>query len=98
MAWWIKNRDRIKKEGALREEIHTLVEKREDPEQEFTAEDHKTLASKFEESDMDNTQEVIEAEICDDDDADADASDVSGDINEAGDNGKYAAVKVDPKN
>ena len=98
VAWWIKNRDRIKKEGALREEIHTLVEKREDPEQEFTAEDHKTLASKFEESDMDNTQEVIEAEICDDDDADTDASDASGDIQEAGDNGKYAAVKVDPKN
>lgn len=66
VAWWIKNREMIKKEGLLREEIHSLVEKRENPEEDFTEEDHKTLSSKLEESDMDNTGEVIEAEVCDD--------------------------------
>ena len=66
VAWWVKNREMIKKEGLLREEIHSLVEKRENPEEDFTEEDHKTLSSKLEESDMDNTGEVIEAEVCDD--------------------------------
>ena len=72
VAWWIKNREMIKKEGLLREEIHSLVEKRENPEEDFTEEDHKTLSSKLEESDMDNTGEVIEAEVCDDDSSEED--------------------------
>ena len=80
VAWWIKNRETIKKEGLLREEIHTLVEKRENPEEDFTEEDHKTLSSKLEESDMDNTGEVIEAEVCDDDSSEED-EDSSSDAN-----------------
>ncbi|WP_288800744.1 hypothetical protein [uncultured Corynebacterium sp.] len=80
VAWWIKNREMIKKEGLLREEIHSLVEKRENPEEDFTEEDHKTLSSKLEESDMDNTGEVIEAEVCDDDSSEED-EDSSSDAN-----------------
>lgn len=92
VAWWVKNRKRIMKESELRKEVQALIEKREDDEQNFSAEDDKRLKHLLGESDMDNTEEVIVAEVSDED-VDEDDDDENGKDSDK----DLASVKVDPQ-
>lgn len=65
LFWWVKHRKDIAAETAVREDIHDLVERREDPEKDFDADDKSTLEHKLEESEMDDTEDAIEHEVRD---------------------------------
>lgn len=65
LFWWVKHRKDIAAETAVREDIHDLVERREDPEKDFEADDKSTLEHKLEESEMDDTEDAIEHEVKD---------------------------------
>lgn len=65
LFWWVKHRKDIAAETAVRDDIHDLVERREDPEKDFDADDKSTLEHKLEESEMDDTEDAIEHEVKD---------------------------------
>lgn len=65
LFWWVKHRKDIAAETAVRDDIHDLVERREDPEKDFDADDKSTLEHKLEESEMDDTEDAIEHEVRD---------------------------------
>lgn len=61
--WWVKHRKDISKETKVRSDIHDLVEKREDPQEDFGKDEESELKEKIDESEMDDTEDAIEHEV-----------------------------------